>query len=1139
MYSLFRFILLTVFFCQASVLVAQRSYSGHSVLASGKWYRLGIPAAGIYKIDAANLPAMGFALPLPADAVKLFGRPAGIPAEALSSPYSDDLTELAVTVFDGGDGQLQAGDYLVFYAPGPHWWEKDPATQTVRHRLNPYTDTAYIYLTTGTAGKRVARVAEPSPATDTITRYQFRDWYEKDLYNLLSSGKEWYGERFLAENSSPVTIAASIPQPVEGSSARLFSTVAARSVGNNAEFDLQLNGAPLASHTIAPVSSSSLDLFARENRLEASFPATQTINLTYRFISANSSAIGWINRFELLADCHLRMTAGRNLDFRTEANAGPGKIARYQLQEAGSATRVWRVSDPLNPVEMATSLHGSLLSFNDRHEKAEEYIAFTADAAELSAPLPLGPVANQDLHAEAIPGMIIVTTETLLPAAERLADWHRVRDGLNSLVLTSQQVYHEFSGGQPDPTAIRDLVKMFYDRAGADTGKRPRYLLLFGDASFDSKNRVAPGQNGVPSYQSTFSLDPLVTYVSDDYFGLLDDWEDINSELVQNRVDIGIGRIPVATVAAANDYIDKIVLYHQPASRGSWRNELSFIADDEDFNLHLNDAEDISATAAAASELFLQQKIYLDAFQQESDAAGSRYPEVNRFIKDQMQKGTLLWNYSGHGGFRRLAEEVVLDKDIADGWQQNGRLPLFITATCDFAPFDNPAIESLGEYLLTKPAAGAIALMTTTRLVFAYSNRIMNANYLAMALKRQPDGRYRSLGEAVRDAKNATADVSGDVFNNRKFTLLGDPAITLAFPRHQVHTTHINGKPVEEGMDTLRALQEITVRGQVTDRSGQVLSGFNGIVYPQVLDQPYERRTLGNDAGSQVTGFRVQDRFIFKGKATVENGQFSFSFVIPKDISYTAGEIRIVYYAMDSLSDAHGATGRLVVAGSAPPPADLEGPAIRAWLNDTSFRDGGLVNDQPLLIIRLTDTSGINVLGNGIGHDITAILDEATGSPQVLNAFFEADTDTYRSGMVKFRLPALEDGEHRMRIKAWDQVNNSNEISLVFMVRNSRVLVVKSAGAWPNPSRAGVRFVFDHNRVDEPLQAILELFSMEGKPVKKISGTIIASGNRSYLEWNGKDDRGHPVPPGMYVYRILIRTRDGREAVIVKKLIRL
>lgn len=1128
--------LILMFWSLALLAKGQRSYAGHSVLAEGNWYQLAVTRSGVYQIDAALLQQMGISLPVASDQLRLYGRPGLPPGEACSARYTDDWQELPVLMEDGGDGQFNGSDYLMVFAEGPHGWTRDALHQRFQPVHNIYSDTSYLLLTLAPGGKRIQTVTNNTNPTQTITAYQYRYHYEQDLYNLLFSGKEWYGERFLAEALAPLNLNLAIPAPVPGSTAQLVTRFAARSVDATSSFQVNVGGAPVLNPVIASVTTSNLDLFARESTTEAAFPAAALNSLNIQFQPGNGSAIGWLNNFDCYALSRLQYD-GQQLDFRSWEGITPGAVASYLISQASSRLEVWRITDPQTPVRLGSSLEGSTLQFTDQHEQPEEYLAFEQDPAGLPRPIAKGLISNQDLHGAQPPDMLVVTTPALLPAANRLADWHRQQDGINCQVVTTTQAYLEFSGGQPNPVAIRDLAKMYYDRPGGGTHAF-RYLLLFGDASFDYKNRLGNSGAGVPAYESSISLDPLSTYVSDDFFGFLDDAEDINTASSGIQLDLGIGRIPAGSLQAANAYIDKLQLYRQPATRGEWRNALTFIADDEDFNLHLRDAESITSRIQTINDRFQLNKIYLDAYPQESDAAGSRYPLVNQAISDQMQQGTLIWNFNGHGGFRRLAEEVVLDTVIANSWQQHNRFPLFITATCDFAPYDNPTIYSLGEFLLLKPAGGAIALMTTTRLVFAYSNRIINSNYLAAALERQADGHYRTLGEAVRTAKNTTYQSSTDIFNNLKFTLLGDPAFRLAFPQYNVAVTAINGQPVSSPLDSIQAMEKITVEGMITDGQGQWQSGFNGLVFPQVLDKPYKKKTLANDPTSLVEEFTVQDQYLFKGKAAVQSGRFSFSFVVPKDLNYAGGNGAIRFYAQDSLSDASGVFDQLPIGGSVIPPRDEEGPVIRAWLNDTAFRDGGLVGTTPVLLLRLADSSGINVLGNGIGHDITLIIDGNTRLPLVLNEFFQTDIDTYQRGSLQFQLPSLSDGLHEFQIKAWDVVNNSSVVTLHCRVRSSSKLVIESALAWPNPSSGSVRFGINHNQGSNPLQAVIELFSADGHMVKTLDGTIIGKGNRSYMDWNGRDDRGNLVPPGVYFYRINVFAADGRQATLVKKLIR-
>ena len=734
-----------------------------------------------------------------------------------------------------------------------------------------------------------------------------------------------------------------------------------------------------------------------------------------------------------------------------------------------------------------------------------------------------GKIANQDLHNASPVDHIIVVHPPFLAQAQRLAQFHQQQNGLRTLVVTTEQVYNEFSSGSPDPTAIRDLVKMYYDKFNNDPANKLKSLLLFGDASYDYKDRLTNNTNFVPSYQNNSSLDILTTYTSDDFFGFLDDTEDINSVLSSILLISESAACLQRITVEAKNFVDKVEAYFNPSSLGPWRNNLTFIADDEDQNLHLQDAEVVTNTVTTVAPVFDKQKIYLDAFQQESGSGGSRYPLANQAINNQVLNGTLIWNFAGHGGPRRLAEETILDQDIVNSWNNTNRLPLFITATCDFAPYDNPFINSIGENILMRPKTGAIALMTTTRVVFAFSNRIMNNNYLQFALQPDANGRYRSLGDAVKDAKNYTYQNSSDITNNRKFTLLGDPALTLAFPVLKVQPVTVNGLPVSQ-VDTLSATEKITIEGEVRDVQGNLLSGFNGNVYPAVFDKPQNVSTLGNDPGSPPTSFSTQTNILFKGKATVNAGKFTFSFKVPKDINYQYGNGKLSLYAEDGTRDGNGYFTGFVVGGSViSTDNDNVGPEIKPFLNDEKFVNGGISNESPVLILKLSDSSGINTVGTGIGHDIVATLDNDKNQFFILNDFFQGELNSYQQGAVRFQLPELEPGMHTLKIKAWDVLNNSNEVLLDFVVAKNEELQLSHVLNYPNPFTTRTEFWFEHNKPGQDLMVRLQIFTLTGRVIKTFQKTINTAGNRSNeLEWDGRDEYGDKMGKGVYLYKLSV-----------------
>lgn len=1115
----------------------QRTYTSQSVLAVGNWYKLAVSGPGIYKIDLPFLTALGItATSLPSASIRLFGNGGQMLPENPNVAVVDDLAENAVWIEDGGDGIFNGADYLLFYASGPHDWVNDPVNRRFSHRKNVYSEQSFYYLSIGGTGKRIATLNTPFSPNTIITTFSDRYFYELDSVNLLSSGRQWFGEDFADGPGKLKTRSFTLSIPsVTTDPGQITASCLSRSFGTSGRFNISVNNQATMALDIPPVATGPYDQFARIVESSGSFTNTQQqLSIRFDYTPASVNAQGWLNWFEVFTRRNLSMAGVNQLLFRDWNSTGAGNTGNFIIKNGTPTTRVWDISRPLEPVGLPVTAQGSDLSFVNDCSVLHEYVAFNTSG--LLIPIAIGRVMNQNLHNPVLADFLIVTHTSLLAQAQRLAQFHQQQNNLKVTVVTTEQVFNEFSSGTPDPAAIRDFVKMYHDRAGSDTTKRARYLLLLGDASFDYKTRITNNTNLVPAWESPASLDPLATYTSDDFFGLLDDADDINGTGTY-LLDIGIGRIPARHEREAQAIIDKIIAYHQPKSLGAWRNELTFVADDEDNNLHLQDAEIITQSAAATAPVFNTDKIYLDAFRQESGAGGSRYPEVNLAINNQLFNGTLIWNYSGHGGYRRLAEEVVLDQDIINTFNNPEKLPLFITATCDVAPYDNPLVSSIGENLLLREKTGAIALMTTTRLVFAFSNRIMNKNYVETALQKRPDGRYFTLGEAVRYAKNLTYTFFSDVINNRKFTLLGDPAMTLAFPVHTVQTTAVNGIPVAAQPDTLKALAEYTISGQVTDAAGNVLNNFNGTVNATVFDKVQTTSTLANDPGSLSVAFQVQKNTLFKGKAKVSNGLFSFRFVVPKDINYQFGNGKISYYADNGAADGNGVFTNIIIGGSGDSTADREGPQIKAFLNDEKFVNGSISNDRPILLVKLADSSGINIMGTGIGHDLVAILDHNPQQSFVLNDFYESDLDNFRKGTVRFQLPGLAEGPHTLTIKVWDAVNNSSEITLEFKVFNQQNLLLDHVLNYPNPFTTRTSFWFEHNRPGEELHVDIQVFTITGKLVKTLRRTIFSPGNRSSeVEWDGRDEYGSKIGRGVYIYRLRVQTMDGKAAQKLEKL---
>jgi len=894
---------------------------------------------------------------------------------------------------------------------------------------------------------------------------------------------------------------------------------------------VKANTSELGSLSFNPLNLSSYtSIFALEGSKIFEYNATQevlTVQVEYQQPNSNSEA--WLDHITLNGRAQLRIE-GSQTAFRDSRSVSSGSISEFQLNNASTNTLVWDISDPDNPGNIPLTLNGSQAKFKIETSELREFIAFNKNGdfpvPQLSG-IGLGKIPNQDLHGSNPPDMLIVYAEEFEEQAARLAEHRRNNDQLSVSLVTQQQIFNEFSSGTPNVSALRNYLKMYYDEV--DPASMTKYLLLFGDGSFDNKDTSSLNPNLIMTYQSSNSLSPTSSYVSDDFYGLLDTGE----KLYDGLLDIGIGRLPVSNTDEAEQLVDKIIAYDQKSTIGEWRNYICLIGDDEDGNIHMKQANSLAGYIETNYPNYNVNKIFLDAYPQVTTPTGDRYPDVTRAINDQMNRGALIINYTGHGGVTGLAHEKILDLTNIKGWNNEGRYPLFMTATCEFSRYDEYSVSkktevtSAGEDVLLNPFGGSIALFTTTRLVYSGPNHILNEKFYEIVFEKNAEGDYHRLGDIIVYSKNNT----GSGINKRNFTLLGDPSISLSFPKNQVITDSINHIAIEELTDTISALDFVTISGHMADPDGQLLENFNGSVIPIVFDKKTNLKTLANDGGSELE-FDVRNSILYKGNVSVSNGRFSFSFYVPKDIGYNVGSGKISYYGFTEEEDSHGSSPNLIIGGIGDfAELDTVGPSIEVFMNDSLFRDGGIVNASPELLAYLHDPYGINTTGNGIGHDITSTLNGDRINAVILNEYYLADKDSYSSGTVRYPYKDLPLGKHTVTVKVWDIFNNSATKSLDFIVVESFGMLLENIYNYPNPFFDETFFNIEHNRPDQELEVVIRIYDMMGKLVTVLQKQSNSTGYRlEPLSWQGNSMGGATLGSGIYVYKVLVRDKNGEEA---------
>jgi hypothetical protein len=1126
--------------------VQQKDYAANSILGttSGKWYRIAVNKDGIYKIDRSFLEACGFnTTNLNPAHVHIFGNGEGVIPELNASPITDDLAQNAIAVIGEADGTFDDNDYLLFYGWGPHRWEPTGGNQFTQVR-HPYSEQSFyfIYIGSDVAPLRIATAPVIDTPSDTlITAYAYRDVYENDLVNLVKGGQRWYGEEFDVELSRNFnfTIPNVTQDPVQF---QVSFASNSRTTGNQITLK---NGSELLGQMVMPHSGS---YYQRGTLLCADSTPNSALNLTLTINRLSPSIVTYLDRILINAQRNLILT-GSQLNFRVSKWASNMTLASYQVSNLNGNSFVWDLSDRHIPVRIPMDLQGAQGTFKTNVGYKEMVVA---NGASYFTPERVGNVSIQNLHQLAAADYIMVAHPDFFSEANRLADLHRA-NGLTVHVVQPQAIYNEFSSGMQDPGAIRRFIKMFYDRAQqTNPTEKPKYLLLFGDGTFDPKNRLPNNNNFIVTYQMQTSENAIDAMVVDDFFGMLDDAEAIGPA---DMLDVGVGRLIVSSNLQAKQMVDKIEHYMKNGSNfypvsssccmgtqtdntfGDWRNQYLMMTDNREGGYFINtDAEPQFEISKMFNPEINYNKLYMDAFPKVVTAGGERFPAMVNAIDANIQRGVLVANYIGHGGEVGLAEERVVSIDQINTWRNIHALHLFVSATCEFTRFDDPERVSAGEWVFLNPAGGAIAMLTTTRSVYFGVNSNIGIKLAERIFNRYPNGEAYEFGELARRTKNA-ASVSSS--NKRSFTLIGDPALRLALPRYKIVTDSINGLDPQQQLDTLQALSKVRVKGHIEDYNGAVLSAWNGVLTPTVFDKRKIQNTLGQDEASPIIAYEQQTNRIYRGQSSIINGYFEFEFVVPKDIALQIDFGKISYYGHNGQIDAQGFDTLFYVGGIDPNGvADDQGPAIELYMNQEGFVNGSVTDENPVLLAKVADDNGINTVGNGIGHDIVAVLDGQTAQPIVLNDFYAANLDSYQAGEVRYQFQNLSPGPHTLSLKVWDVNNNSSSSQIDFVVQAKEDPVLQHVLNYPNPFTTQTEFMFEHNQSCSALDVQIQIFTVSGRLVKTIAQEVPTSGFRiSGLFWDGRDDFGDELARGTYLYRLRVQTPEGAYAEHTEKLV--
>ncbi len=1106
-------------FCPVEVLALDTShYASQSVLSSGRWVKVSVTETGIHYISNSLLAQWGFSDP---SSVKIFGYGGAPVSTTLDENQIDDLPQVPV---------LRLSDRILFYAQGPTTWRTSSLSgMTYKQYQHPYATAGYYFITDRSDIQTLSIDTEQTAlgGGETVTTFTDRVFHEEELYSPGETGNLLLGEDF--RYSSTQSFSFNLDGLVSGSTVSVQTGFGAAASGGSCTLKYSYNGNAISGSDNIQALTSEYDHVRLSESVKQFSLSSESLSYSVSFSYSGTVSVARLDYITVNYTRSLDMDGDDQLLFRTPSSGSSQAV--YCLSGCTSNTHIWDVTTSHVPVEVSYSADGSTAQFTPSGSGEREYVAFNENGS-FSSPVLVGSVSNQDLHAEATPDMIIISPSQFLTEARRIASLHEQMDTMRVLVVDHSLIFNEFSSGTPDVMAYRKLAKMFYDRGTSSDGHTLGYMLLFGRALYDNRNITSVAQSldypRLLIWESDDGINEQSSFCSDDILACLSDGSS-TSNVHTRGMDIAIGRMPVKDTSEADDVIDKLEEYVYNEDLGSWKNNIIVLADDGDQAQHMQQAENgITQMIENGGENYVYNRIYTDAYTLTDEGSGSTYPEARKQMFKLLTDGAFVFNYVGHGSPVGWSHESMLTWDDINNSLYYSHIPLFFTATCEFSRVDASSVSG-GELMFLNERGGGIAMYSTTRVVYISNNADITYQFCNQLFKKDSNGNYQRVGDIYRLSKNSVNDT-----NKLRYILLGDPAMRLGYPTYHAEIETINGiEPTEENMPEFMACQTITVRGSIYDSSGNKDTSFNGAIFPTLYDAERSVETNGNQDGvSFVYDERSNKLAVIKD--SISNGEFVFQITIPSEVSadnYRPAELNLYAYSDDG-KEANGSNSNFYIYGYDETAAnDTIGPNIRSmYLNSEDFTNGDKVNESPLLIAEVYDSSGLNFSTSGIGHQMTLLLDGTTTYSDVSSYFtpeIAPDDEDGAGGFIYYPLEDLEEGVHTLRLRVWDVFANSSERTISFNVVNGLAPNLYEVYATPNPASTEANFYLKHNRPDASITVTIYVYNLMGQLVWSAEETGRSDMFTSFpVTWDLTDFSGRRVQRGVYVYRAGIST-DG------------
>ncbi len=1095
----------------------------NSKLSEGRWIRFETREEGIYKINRSTLSSFGVD-PSVVDprTIKIYNNGGKALSEIVYSPRPNDLVENAIIVTGEVDGKFDADDYILFYGRGTNFWDFDSSVNTIKRFFHPYSTSNYYWITYGGSnGKRIQD--KPSLNSTNIFSQQstqaFASW-EEDKINIGKSGRIYLGDDFMQSINSRTYI-NKLDGRIDNTPINYLFRFVNASPGSII-FAADENSTQLFSQSFYGYGNTDYSYGAEHFKSVAfsgTLPDSRSV-LKLKFTPTATTSIGYLDYFEIKYQKQLKAFDDNLVFFSKDTSS----VIEYDLFGFNSTNiRVFDISDFSNVKLISNPLMQSGGEFrfqvSEISGKVSKYFAVAND--KFKTPVNPVEITNQNLHGFSDGGkLIIIYHKNLKEQALRLKD-HRENNSklkISTIAVDVNEIYNEFSGGLLDITAIRDYIKYAYNNWTI----KPEYVLLFGDGTYDYKNTEKMSDNLIPPYETSESLNEIYSYPIDDYFARVDGND--------SKVDIAIGRLNAGSNSEARIAVDKIIDYETNHGKGIWRNLITLVADDNmttsgpEGNWHTPQSETLANNIIPES--YDLHKIYLAAYPTVLTALGRTKPGVYDEIVNSINRGTLVMNYVGHGSPDLWAHERVFIKSSTIPLLKNDKYFFLTAATCDFGYFDIPGFQSATELLVLKESSGSIGAFTSSRPVYSFENAALNEAFYSSLLRTPRDTMNLpiAVGKAYMKAKIIG---SGNLANDEKFHLFCDPSLRLNIPQYPANIDTINGQDLSVDVQ-IRALSNTRVEGTVMKNNSTTWNDFNGEGTLTVFDS---KRQVKLDPLSTVNNpyyISVQGGIIFRGRISINNGHFTSSFFVPKDISYENTNGKMLMYFSSEHEDGLGYTTKVKIGGTDSLTVnDSNGPEIEIYFDDQTLENTNLANPNSLITIKLYDETGINTTGTGVGHKLEGILNNRTDEPIDFTNFFTGDLDAGgKSGAVKYQFNNLEPGNYQLLVKAWDVFNNPSSELIYFAVVQGNDLFISDVYNYPNPFTLNTTFTFQKNSTNSPVDVEIKIFTIAGRLIRNLEAKNLID-NFVKVDWDGRDADGNQLANGTYLYKLIVKSTDG------------